>query len=231
MPAPVPRKGPDCDEALDGDDDDEYVDLGSDANSDDRDVVDTDLESSGTGDESGTSSDDGVVDDKAVVMKQVLRLTAATGVHPTTNATGGPKTKSGNRPLWSDEYFIIGDHVRQEHVRIKIRKHYTTSLDPDHVMSCQIYPHQHGETRDDPVRCILVLRAWALWRAGVAGWGDVRDCRRKHFYEQHAFLERDVRRFMVQRQCRLLGNPRANDAFTASVPEMARRILFDSPQA
>ena len=225
-PAPVPRKEPDCDEEPDGDDDDEYVDLGADANSDDRDVVDTDLESSGTGDESGTSSDDGVVDDKAVVMKQVLRLTAATGVHPTTKATGDPRSKSGLRPLWGDEYFIIGNHARTEFVRIKVRKHYTTSLDPHHVLSKQIFPHDHGETRDDPVRCILVLRAWSLWRAGVAGWGDARDCRRKHFDEQQACLERDVKRFMVQRQCRSLGNSKANDAFTASMPEMGQRVLF-----
>ena len=47
-PAPVPRKEPDGVDEPDGDDDDESLDLGSDANNDDRAVVDTDEESGGT---------------------------------------------------------------------------------------------------------------------------------------------------------------------------------------
>ena len=75
-------------------------------------------------------------------------------------------------------------------------------------MSKRVTPRDFGETRADPVRSLLVLRAWAVWRARHRGWADARPCRKRHFDEQHARLLEDVR--ALGAPCKLLGNPRAN---------------------
>ena len=210
--ARVPRRTEACD------DDDEPVVLGSDAEDDERAVVDTDEESIVASD---TSSDESVVvDSKATAVKQFLRLTAATGVLAK-KATGVQVHRSGLRPLWCDEYFIIGDHPG-DHVQIRVRDKYKKPLGGIAPMSKQVTPRDYGETRDDPVRSLLVLRGWALWRARQDGWGDGRGCRQKHFVEHEARLERDVK--CLKASCRLLGHPAANAAFLNSVPAIAARL-------
>ena len=214
--APVPRRTEACD------DDDDPVVLGSDAEHDERAVVDTDEESEGESIvASDTSSDESVVvDDKATAMKQFLRLTAATGVQAK-KATGVPRQKQCLRPLWCDEYFIVGDHPG-EHVQIRVRHQHKKQLGGTAPMSKQVTPRDYGETRDDPVRSLLVLRGWALWRARQDGWGDLRGCRHKHFVEHEEMLERDVK--CLKASCRLLGHPEANAAFVEAVPAIAARL-------
>ena len=213
--APVPRR-------TGGDDDDDPVLLGSDAEDDKRAVVDTDEESEGESIvASDTSSDESVAaDDKATAMKQFLRLTAATGVQAK-KATGVPRQTKCLRPLWCDEYFIVGDHPG-EHVQIRVRKQHKKQLGGTAPMSKQVTPRDYGETRDDPVRSLLVLRGWALWRARQDGWGDLRGCRHKHFVEHEEMLERDVK--CLKASCRLLGNHAANAAFLSAVPAIAARL-------
>ena len=213
--APVPRR-------TGGDDDDDPVLLGSDAEDDKRAVVDTDEESEGESIvASDTSSDESVAaDDKATAMKQFLRLTAATGVQAK-KATGVPRQKNCLRPLWCDEYFIVGNHPG-EHVQIRVRQQHKKQLGGTAPMSKQVTPRDYGETRDDPVRSLLVLRGWALWRARKDGWGDLRGCRHNHFVEHEQMLERDVK--CLKASCRLLGNHAANAAFLSAVPAIAARL-------
>jgi hypothetical protein len=214
--APVPRRTAACD------DDDDPVVLGSDADADERAVVDTDEESDGESTvASDTSSDDSVVvDSKATAMKQFLQLTAATGVlaKKATGVSALRECRRGLRPLWCDEYFIIGDHPG-DHVQIRVRDKYKKPLGGIAPMSKQVTPRDFGETRDDPVRSLLVLRGWALWRARQDGWGDGRDCRQRHLVEHEECLERDVK--CLKASCRLLGHPAANAAFVEAVPAIA----------
>ena len=213
-----------------GDVDDVDVALGSDDNEDDRDVVDTDKESGGSDEESGTSSDEEVTDEaKAMAMKKLLRLTAVTPVvHPATKPPRDRGPSNNLRPLWSDEYFIIGDHhceaKDREFVQIRVRRPWKAGLGGFAPMTKQFRPQSFGESRDDPVRCLLLLRGWSLWRARVAsGWGNERtDGRRQHFHEQEASLERDVK--FLNSPCGLLGNKEANHSFVGFVPEIAARL-------
>ena len=75
-------------------------------------------------------------------------------------------------------------------------------------MSKQVHPRDYGESRDGPVRSLLLLRGWALWRANVTGWRDEKPCRQAHFAEHEAKLERDIK--ALGSTDKLLGNKRAN---------------------
>jgi hypothetical protein len=86
-----------------------------------------------------------------------------------------------------------------------------------------------GEKFDDPVRSLLVLRGWMLWRARVDGWAQGRSCRATHFAEHEARLERDVK--SLNAPCRLLGDVLANAAFVESVPLIAARLQATGGQA
>ena len=90
-------------------------------------------------------------------------------------------------------------------------------------MSKQFDPTTFEETRTDPVRTILVLRAWSIWRARIDGlWVEGKKDRKAHFAHQEALLERDVKR--LKAPCRLLGHDVANAAFMEFVPDIAARI-------
>ena len=96
-------------------------------------------------------------------------------------------------------------------------------------MSCQVVPRSFGETPDDPVRSLLVLRGWMLWRARVDGWAQGRSCRAKHFAEHETHLERDVK--SLNAPCGLLGDALANTAFVDSVPFIVARLRATGGQA
>ena len=89
-------------------------------------------------------------------------------------------------------------------------------------MSKQVTPRDYGEDRNNPVRSLLLLRAWALWRARKDGWADARSCRAKRFNEQEAFLERGAR--ALNAPCRLLGNTAANKHLRDISPDLVARL-------
>ena len=89
-------------------------------------------------------------------------------------------------------------------------------------MSKQVAPRDYGEAREDPVRSLLLLRAWALWRARKDGWADARSCRTEHFNEKDSLLERGVK--ALGAPCRLLGNSNANLALREIAPSLVARL-------
>ena len=89
-------------------------------------------------------------------------------------------------------------------------------------MSKQVTPRDFGETRGDPVRSLLVLRAWAVWRARQDDWAGSKRCRKNHIGEQEAMLERDVR--ALGATCRLLGDPATNAALREVAPQTVTRL-------
>ena len=89
-------------------------------------------------------------------------------------------------------------------------------------MSCQVVPRSFGEEPDDPVRSLLVLRSWMLWRARVDGWAQARNFRATHFVEHEAHLERDVK--SMNAPGGLLGNALADAAFVVSNPVIVARL-------
>ena len=90
------------------------------------------------------------------------------------------------------------------------------------LMSRQVTPRDYGETREEPVRSLLLLRAWTLWRARQNGWADARSCRIRHFAEQEALLEIDMK--ALGAPCGLLGNAKANSVLWEMVPSLVERL-------
>ena len=75
---------------------------------------------------------------------------------------------------------------------------------------------------DDPTRSLLLLRAWALWRAGQGGWASLQRGRARHFKEQEVLFERDVK--ALGAPCKLLGNRKANSMLLSWTPEVVARL-------
>ena len=79
-------------------------------------------------------------------------------------------------------------------------------------------PLEFGEAFETPVRTLLVLRSWTVWRARHAGWACARpETSRKHIIdEEESCIERAVR--ALCEPCGLLGNRAANKALTEVAP-------------
>ena len=89
-----------------------------------------------------------------------------------------------------------------------------------------VTPRHYGEKCGDPVRSLLLLRAWAIWRARQGNFANAQRGRARHFAEQEALLERDVR--ALGSRCGLIGNRKANVLLQGWVPEIVARMR---PQA
>ena len=59
-------------------------------------------------------------------------------------------------------------------------------------MSKTLRPLVFGESRDNPARSLLLLKAWALWRAREHGWADARPGRRRNFQSMAAQLVHEL---------------------------------------
>ena len=232
-PPPAAKAGEeDCEVA--GYDDDELVVIGSDDESDGGCKVVCSGSESGDEDESDNSSDASVAsvsELKKTVTKAFLRMAAATAVPGSLGeerfAVRG--SRDVKPPLWSDEYFWIADGAT-DYVHVRVRTAHSAPMLPQGLgmasISKRIHPTEFGETRDAPVRSVLVLRAWAVWRARQNGWADATSRHKVHIDEQEALIERDVR--VLEEPCHLLGNVEANKALLECAPDMVARLLARS---
>ena len=90
-------------------------------------------------------------------------------------------------------------------------------------VSKQLTPRHYAEEAGDPTRTLLLLRAWALWRAGQGGWASLQRGRARHFKEQEVLLERDIK--ALGASCKLLGPRNANSLLRGWAPEAVARLL------
>ena len=230
-PKPAPPKTTADEGEEDDADEDDKLDklntLGSDAESCESNIVDTDAESDEdtlASSMSARSSDDDAA--TGADAEAAAPAPAAIGAH----ATGGAGAVSCPRPgllsLWNDDYFWIWDS-ETEWIQMKIRSKFAQPAPigmggGTWPMSKRITPRDYGETRAEPVRSILILRAWAVWRARLDGWADERECRKTHFDEQEVLLERDVR--ALGAPDRLLGNAEANALLRSFLPDLVVKL-------
>ena len=194
-------------------------------------VVDTDDErSAGSLDSSSSSGDDPFID-KCIIPKPLKAATgaSATGGGAATGAaaTGALKARrAGFEPLWSDPYFTVWGHPKVDFVRALVRDCWRKPL-PEGVgttnVSRQLTPRHYGEGCDDPVRSLLLARAWALWRARQGGWADSQRGRARHFREQEILLERDVR--SLHSECLMLGDKKANSLLKGWAPDIVAKLV------
>ena len=140
-------------------------------------------------------------------------------------ATGGAAKRVYNPPLWEDVYFYVylgkNDYVEMR-MRAQFKRPVAEGGMGASLMSRRVTPRDFGDTMEDPVRSLLVLRAWALWRARKDGWADARACRARHFAEQETLLLRDVQKLGAP--CRLLGHAKANAVLREIAPDLVVRM-------
>ena len=202
--------------------------VGSDGEEDDRAVVGSDAEPDSDSDTaSDTASNDSGPDMKAELVKNFLKFASAPAAAIEKTAMGGHHTRSGLAPLWFDDYFWVADTNKEFLVvtvrdRHKFKETNAAAVWGKAPMTKQIHPRDVGESRSNPVRTLLLLRGWALWRARHNGWADAVICRARHFREQESLLEEDVR--ALGAPCRLLGNSDANSVFRRLLPDLTARL-------
>ena len=89
-------------------------------------------------------------------------------------------------------------------------------------MSKTVQPRDYGETRDDPVRSLMLLRAWTVWRARQGGWAEAKTCRKRYIDEHEVRLERDIA--ALDAPGHLLGHPAANTVLKEVLPTLVVRL-------
>ena len=159
--------------------------MGSDPQHRDVIVVDTDAE---TDDASGNGSGDRGNGTAKSFLKTAPPPAGISSIAVASEVAASHRRPQ--QPLWRDEYFWIYDNGKT-FLRVSIRSQFTMpapkgmgGLGP---MSKQVPPSDFGESRDNPVRSLLLLRAWAWWRANLGGWAEIRGGRSNHFAEHLAF--------------------------------------------
>ena len=155
------------------------------------------------------------------------RQATATGGKPPTGdtvpATGGKPDK-----LYDNGYFYIKGHKRD----LKMHIHDRWLVDPpvgigrSQGMSKTCTPSTVGEERATPVRSLLYLKAWMLWRARIhPGWiqSDGDGSRQRLFTEEADLLLAEVTRLQPQEDG-LLGNVFASKWMREWVPDIVANI-------
>ena len=96
-------------------------------------------------------------------------------------------------------------------------------------MTKQITPSHVGEHRTAPVRTLLALRAWAVWRARQGGWADAQTDRKNRIDEQERAVERDVR--ALDEPSGLLGHWKVDAFFRKMLPVASARLVANAAAA
>ncbi len=142
-----------------------------------------------------------------------------------TPAAGGMKLSSQPR-LYENDYFVIGRRVDGPSLICNIRERWIP--EPQGMgravpMSRSISPHHLLEDVETPVRTMLCLRAWMVWRARQGGWASATPSRDRLFQEEAARLLFDMRRLQPQADgC--LGNVRATTMVRTWVPDLCAKL-------
>ncbi len=91
-------------------------------------------------------------------------------------------------------------------------------------MTKTITPSTVGETRKDPTRTLLLLKAWMLYRArGVPGWVEGSGSRQRLFAMEEEQLCDGIRRLRPQEDG-LLGNPVASKLLREWTPDVVSAL-------
>ena len=196
-------------------------------------AVDTDAESL---DESGTSSgsaSESSTGSEAALQKAPPKNVPATGgtvpaTGGTARATRGKRGKAGKSgpTLYDNGYFFLKGHEFD----LKMYIHDRWLADPPvglgrtPQMTKTITPSTVGETREDLVRSLLLLKAWMLSRARVVpGWIESTGARQRLFAEEADAVLAGVKRLQPQADG-VLGNAVASNMMQVFVPDLVGRI-------
>ena len=151
--------------------------------------------------------------------------------NPAAGDDAGARGPRGHRKhLYDNNYFYIIDNEGNADVKdvnILIHRHWTSEpplgLGRANTCSRTLTPAHYGETRLNPVRSFLLLRAWMIWRATQDGWAARAPGRSRIFVDEAVRLERDIRRIQPQPDG-ILGHRDATRKLEAWVPDIVARL-------
>ena len=93
---------------------------------------------------------------------------------------------------------------------------------PSQPQPSSLTPAKFDETRADPERSMILLRAWALWRCAGLPWVTKNPHRVQEFAVEAGRVERMAAK--LKAADKLLGNKDASALFKGWVPEIASRL-------
>ena len=127
--------------------------------------------------------------------------------------------------LWEDPYFVVYSYASTECVKAYARAAWCSPA-PKGIGTSSVTktltPRHYGDSLDDPIKSLLLLRAWCIWRASQHGWADASRGRSRHFKDQAELLEQDVK--ALGSKDRLLDSGRANTLLKSWVPKIVARL-------
>jgi len=92
-------------------------------------------------------------------------------------------------------------------------------------LSRTLTPEHYSDDWNNPVRTMLLLRAWSVWRADRKGWASAKPGRSREQAMQKARLVEDIKSFQGGRVdgC-LLGSKRAEAQLLLWLPGLAAEL-------
>ncbi len=186
-------------------------------------VADTDAEAAS---EDGSSSSSNISSDVDALPAVEATLCLARGGGARTAASSAGRIKK--TPLWDNGYFYIVDNTGEPDV--KMCMHSLWSHSPPWGMgavgrSRTLTPAHYGESKDNSVRSVLLLRAWMLWRVRQGGWAALERGRDRHFAEEALVLERKIAALDPRPRGMLLGHAKADALLKVWVPDIVDRLV------
>lgn len=99
----------------------------------------------------------------------------------------------GTHVVSTNRYFTFTNNRNYPDIKVSAVPKWAT---PEHMgttyKSRTLFPSHFGDSREHPVRSMLVLRAWVLWKARATGFCDKRSSRRKLLSIEAEALRRDI---------------------------------------
>ena len=140
----------------------------------------------------------------------------------------GPRHPAGTWTIWSSMWVYITRHPKFSDIKCRVKsplRNAETGLGV-RGWSKTITPRHYGEIVDDPVRSILLLRSWSLWRVQQLGRAAARECRRRELDRQQSRLEADLRAALGEAATvPFFGSQVAHDLFVFWVPDLVARLI------
>ena len=144
----------------------------------------------------------------------------------------GPRHPSGTWVIWQNTWFYIAKTPPYQDVKCHVRHAFRT-LDGLGLreMSKTLTPAHYGETWDELVRTILLLRSWAAWRVRQNGFWASRLGRVREAQRDAERLFSDLREALHEQggvAFPFLGNEKAHRLLRQWVPDIVQRLALVS---
>ena len=107
----------------------------------------------------------------------------------------GRRHPPGTWKVWESKWFYATQTAGWIDVKMWMKNHLRNEFEGmgREFMSKTLRPHHFADPLPAPQRTILLLRAWAVWRARWRGWARAESSRLREVECMEADLEKDIR--------------------------------------